>query len=215
VIDFNWEVLATATPAQAHLLRNLLQDHGIDAQLDDTVRGGLIDMSVSGYMETTLQVLVPADQLEAAEEVLAQVQDSLAEGVSLPELAQLEVAHGQDASWPACPHCARPRLARCPICETSGTHFDTAFLPENFEESPDSKLPTFICPTCDEPIRPDFLARCEWCGHRFGDGVALPQRASAPAPLLLAEVGLRAFIVMVGLLATLAAIFGWFYFVLR
>ena len=36
MIDFNWEVLATATPAQAHLLRNLLQDHGIDAQLDDT-----------------------------------------------------------------------------------------------------------------------------------------------------------------------------------
>jgi len=31
-----------------------------------------------------------------------------------------------------------------------------------------------ICPTCDEPFRPEHPKRCEWCGHEFPDGVDMP-----------------------------------------
>jgi len=31
-----------------------------------------------------------------------------------------------------------------------------------------------ICPTCDEPFRPEHPKRCEWCGHEFSDGVDMP-----------------------------------------
>jgi hypothetical protein len=31
-----------------------------------------------------------------------------------------------------------------------------------------------LCPTCDEPFHPQYLRRCEWCGHEFPDGVEMP-----------------------------------------
>jgi hypothetical protein len=35
-----------------------------------------------------------------------------------------------------------------------------------------SASPTLLlCPTCDEPFRPQFLRSCEACGHEFPDGV--------------------------------------------
>lgn len=216
--DGDWVVLAAASPAQAHMLKNLLHDNGIDSEVAEAGHPAEVELPApaSRYEERTSRVLVPPDQLDAAQEIFNQVHQALSQGVSLPALAELEAAHGQDSAWPACPHCSRPRLARCPICETSGTHFAEAFLPENLDESLDSpRRPMYLCPTCDEPLHPEFLARCEWCGHRFGDGVALPERSQGQPPLWLAELGLRAFIVMAGLAAMLAAIFGWFYFVLR
>jgi len=39
---------------------------------------------------------------------------------------------------------------------------------------PTSPPPMVLCPTCDEPFVPEYLERCEWCGHRFPDGAAPP-----------------------------------------
>lgn len=81
--------------------------------------------------------------------------------------------------WPACPHCNRPRLTSCPVCETAGTRFPRAYMPadvseDDGEDEPADKL-RVICSTCDEPFTPVFPARCEWCGHRFRDGRELPE----------------------------------------
>jgi hypothetical protein len=32
-----------------------------------------------------------------------------------------------------------------------------------------------LCPTCDEPFRPEFARRCGQCGHNFADGFDLPE----------------------------------------
>ena len=31
-----------------------------------------------------------------------------------------------------------------------------------------------LCPTCDEPVRPEFARRCGQCGHDFGAGFDVP-----------------------------------------
>jgi hypothetical protein len=71
-----------------------------------------------------------------------------------------------------------------------------------------------ICPTCDDPFVPEFPPRCEWCGHRFAD-------ASEPADVLVAPdfesiaYNGRILAVIAGMCAVLAAVIGWFYFILR
>jgi hypothetical protein len=37
-----------------------------------------------------------------------------------------------------------------------------------------ASAPMLICPTCDEPFHPQYLRRCEWCGHEFPDGMENP-----------------------------------------
>jgi hypothetical protein len=66
-----------------------------------------------------------------------------------------------------------------------------------------------LCPTCDEPFEPVYLARCEWCGHDFPDGIAPP-----PGPEDAAHrepPNMRVVVVMagiVGLAIALAIYFG-------
>lgn len=56
----------------------------------------------------------------------------------------------------------------CPVCKTSGSHFPWAD-PES--QPADSARPMVLCPTCDEPFTPQYLRRCEWCNHDFGEGL--------------------------------------------
>ena len=109
--------------------------------------------------------------------------------------------------WPRCPSCSRPRHTACPVCQTAGSDFLPAFDPLGpGTDDEDQQHSLVICPTCDEPFRPVYLKRCEWCGHRFADGRDLP-----PAPLLtspFAEMNGRAWIVLVGVLLTIGALVG-------
>jgi len=137
------------------------------------------------------------------------VRRNVEEGPSSEELDELEaIADRNSVDWPECPHCRRPRQTSCPVCETAGTKFAQAFMPDDASvieplEGGDRQKLLVLCPTCDEPFAPEFLARCEWCGHRFGDGrepaVALFPSALEP------EVNGRVWIVIVGLAIVLAA----------
>ena len=107
--------------------------------------------------------------------------------VAEDELEDEETDDGDgDAEWPVCPHCRRPRMTSCPICETSGSDFAPAFVPrlaaeaddEPQDESSESRPLAVLCPTCDEPFAPRFPAQCEWCGHRFRDGYPVLKTAS-------------------------------------
>lgn len=39
--------------------------------------------------------------------------------------------------------------------------------------------PMLLCPTCDEPVRPELARRCSQCGHDFGAGFDVAE--SSPA----------------------------------
>jgi hypothetical protein len=116
------------------------------------------------------------------------------------------------APWPTCPDCSRRRLTSCPVCETAGTGFPRAFMPERRDEggvsSPENLF--VLCTICDEPFVPEFPAHCEWCGHRFADGRELPPRQASEL-----EMDSRAWIVIVGLVAVLAAMAMSFLYIAR
>ncbi|MBI3467244.1 MAG: DUF2007 domain-containing protein [Planctomycetes bacterium] len=214
-------IYRAASLPQAQLLRNLLEDAGIEAMVvNDALQG------VSGELPlgwTTLARVVVAEVDAARARRLAEDFDIVAspypnendaDSTALTEQTPLPV-------WPVCPQCDRRRTAVCPVCGTSGTDFPlgwgdatagtvelneaTADLATDDEEAEDLLV---ICPGCDESFRPGFLQRCEWCGHPFEAGV---EEDRGPPELLnprtLATIGA---LVIIG-----AALFAYFAFILR
>lgn len=223
-------IYVAANLPQAYALKNLLAEHGITAYVsNDTLNAvhfAVGDLFVRGtggpgFYDTAPGVVVLEENAVEARRIALEAERAVQQGLPSPELAQLEAEAGEDAEWPSCPHCGRPRLTSCPVCETAGTHFAEAFMPDNeraetADAAGDHPRLLVICPTCDEPFAPEFPARCEWCGHRFADGYEPPPvDLHATPPFLSAEVNRAATIVMLGLAAVLAAVFGWFYYILR
>ena len=209
-----------ASRGQAYTLKNLLVEHGIAAQVSNDFASGDLYAGDSTSHRNAPCVVVPEQDAERASQILEDAASAIEQGLPSPELAQLEAEAGEDGEWPACPHCGRGRLTSCPVCETAGTQFAEAFMPDF---GPDDEEPAndrenalmVLCPTCDEPFVPQFPSRCEWCGHRFRDGYEPPPGDLQRVPRLSAYgVGSRVVIVTLGLIAFGAALFGWFYYVL-
>ncbi len=122
-----------------------------------------------------------------------------------PDDDESEEPHGEPkvVNWPMCPHCRRPRQTSCPICQTAGNQFPEAFLPDRepaaSEDANESARLYVLCPTCDEPFAPEFLARCEWCGHQFRDGRETPPPSPLTSPF--EDVNPRVWILVAGLVA--------------
>ena len=218
--DRHRAIYIAANAEQAHMLRNLLTEAGIASfvtndTLVDPAGWAARAAGGPGFVPTLPTIVVHEDDAEEARELLIEAEESIESGMLSTELTQLVDETGDEPGWPQCPHCARPRLATCPICETSGTDFAEAFLPEeDTTESPDRRL--VICPTCDEVFAPKFPARCEWCGHRFGDGEELRvYPLLTPNSEAFQEFNGRATFLIFAIAALAAVIVGWFYYVLR
>jgi hypothetical protein len=87
-------------------------------------------------------------------------------------------------------------------CEES-----TSAVPQSSSFSP---LPTILlCPTCDEPFAPQYLRRCEWCGHEFPDGVEMdfPPRESPAVSLRIIFTIAALVILVIFLIAYMAWLF--------
>ena len=221
--DRHRAIYIAANAQQAHLLRNLLAEAGIDSFVTNETLDGVHfafgDWMVRaaggpGFGPTLPRIVVHEDDAEKARELLLEAEDAVGGGAMAIELTQLVDETGEEPHWPLCPHCSRPRLATCPVCKTSGTDFAEAFLPEQEEGVADRRL--VICPTCDEVFTPKYPARCEWCGHHFGDGYE--PRSSLPlmtTPVVLQELNGRAGILILVMVAMTVTILGWFSYVLR
>lgn len=223
----NYRVIYVADNVpQAEDLRQALARHRITAFLltesldeNDFVAGEDLELAetIPGNNPDGPKIVVRRDDAEiAAKVVLDTLAGWQAARQSLPRLAEIAVAHGDQADWPSCPHCNRPRLTTCPVCQTSGTDFPAAFLPETDESAEgDHDAVMVLCPTCDEPFAPRFPARCEWCGHRFRDGYE--PRPSSPGTYssLFEDFNSRVMIVLVATAIVSAAVISWFFYVLR
>lgn len=107
----------------AYALRDRLAESGIKAVvLTDSSDAGA---GRSGGMSVSARVAVDPSDAESARHI-AQVFDRL----SAERPTGLPAAGCKTAvaipGWPECPECGTPRIARCPICETTGTHFTEA-----------------------------------------------------------------------------------------
>ncbi len=78
------------------------------------------------------------------------------------------------------------------------------------DDTPEPDAPTMLtCTTCDEPFVPDYLKRCEWCGHAFPDGFEYEPPADLPEPL-----NARILFVFFMLAAGVLALLGWLAYVM-
>ena len=89
--------------------------------------------------------------------------------------ADFRAAHSGFGRIPGLPECGE---ASGPCCGPGGCHSehvqDEDPEPEaESEPTSPAAAPMVLCPTCDEPFIPQYLLRCEWCGHEFPDGVEL------------------------------------------
>jgi hypothetical protein len=220
------EVYRAKSDADAHFLRNRLEDNGIRAEVFNSMleRG----MWQGEYCwATAARVMVLSRDAAKAREIAA-------EHDSLPRLPGSELDSAANPPWfadgPVCPQCDEPRKTFCPVCHTSGTEFTMAdsgysVVPEldadsgpmscgcgscgcgsghethdeGASETDEPPPVLLLCLTCDEAFEPQYLRRCEWCGHEFDDGVEPPEEASdeppdstSPAATLLLAVAVLA-----------------------
>jgi hypothetical protein len=213
-------VYAASTSQEAHLLKNLLEEAGIQAIVTNDLLQGGSGIDVLGW-PTLARVVVSAEDAPAALRIASEF-DKRAESPLESPAWEGPSPPGPDA-WPTCPECGRRRLTRCPACGTSGTDFlsgdanlsgasglaatagqgpccgpagctSTGPVPEGEAQS------LVLCPTCDEPFAPQYPRRCEWCGHEFADGY---EADSSPPP---AETQLNARVLVAIMAITVLAI---------
>ena len=161
---------------EAHLLRNALEGAGIKAVVTNAVLEGGSGVDIVGW-PTLPSVLVAAEDAQAARRMALAFERSLFDGEDTQaEEAEKPEEPGVPSWWPRCPGCGAPRLVQCRSCGTAGTGFRLADQTES-EPSPQPAGGLVICPTCDEAMAAAYLQECEWCGHRFADGLPPPQDA--------------------------------------
>ena len=204
------EIYTAATPLDAHELKNLLADEGIEALVvNDNLQAAAGEVPL-GWV-TAARVLVGDEHAARARTIAEQFDRQIVAARRDGRTANLESRETPAVSHADCPRCGRPRTAVCPICQTAGAHFLSGDMPPSEEEAVGAPQ-LLICPICDEPFEPGYLPRCEWCGYDF-----VPEAPPAP-PIEEPAVeppNVRVIAAAVGMLAALAAVFGYFIWLFR
>lgn len=204
------EIYAAATPFEAHELKNLLAEDDIEAVVvNDALQAAAGEVPLG--WATAARVLVAEQDAERARKI-AEEFDRQMVAARRDRRAERDEARETPITYAACPRCGRPRTAVCPICQTAGANFLSGDMPAGEEAGGGPQL--LICPICDEPFEPGYLPRCEWCGHEF------ERKAPAEAAVEGAEAkteppNVRVIAAAVGMLAVIAAVFGYFVWLFR
>lgn len=201
-------IYSADNPQQAHLLRSLLADEGIQAWVvNDAIQiaGGELPVGWRGAAKVAVGDDDAVVAREFAENFDHQAQRHHFETPDADESDEADESPFETTAWPLCPSCGEPRSARCPLCGESGSHFRAADGPY---PTPNNEA-LFLCPSCDDCITPEWYRLCARCGHDFGRGLEIQQ---PPANRL--ELSLRmltAVLIVLGLAAVLAGYFVWLF----
>ena len=171
------QIYTTADSAQATALVNLLSEQGIMALVvNEDLQSGSSELL--GPRALPRIVVREADE-QAAREIAQRFDQQVVEQ-SVQEALPVESDPVESdtpitvEAWPLCPSCREPRHTTCRVCGTAGSEFpraDAEYSPPITEEGKSSPRMHLICTTCDEPFVPEFLRRCQWCSHDFGEGL--------------------------------------------
>jgi hypothetical protein len=194
-------IYSADNPQQAHLLRSLLEDEGIQAWVvNDAIQiaGGELPVG----WRAAAKVVVSNEQAAAARQ-FAEAFDHKAQQHFFEPSAQQDGSSDDNSpsAWPTCPACNQLRSARCPICGESGVDYPAAYSGPTDKNNE----PLFLCPSCDECIAPEWYRLCARCGHDFGAGLEI--KKAEPAAIY---IPLRVLIVLVVLLSLVTTIIGYF-----
>lgn len=210
------------TIEQAHLLRNLLEEQGITAWVQNEVLGAAVGGLPPG-MTTLPRVDVANHDAARARQLVDAFDRQLRVGPPPEDDAFSDTRTASDVTpapdwtgWPCCPDCGQRRNTHCPICHDAGNEFPLAeynvaaptAVPAEQGENRVASLQLLVCSVCDEAFHPRFYRRCAWCGHDFEDGV---ETENLPRE----RIGERAVLVMVALGALAMLMFGYLWFLFR
>lgn len=175
-------IFVARMPTQAHLLKNLLEQCGIEATVTGDVLQG-VQGAVPMGTPTAARVLVAAEHVEAARRLVNEFErrDREAASVGSDEWAANGAVTSAIDVAPHCPECNAPRAAVCPYCKTQSAEFPQAEPDPVLDEAAENDQPTMlICTTCDEPFesRSRYVRYCQSCGHDFGRGVIVREAVS-------------------------------------
>jgi len=120
-------IYVARTPQQAHLLRNLLDESGIRAQVHNSVLEGGAGVDIVGW-PTMARVVVERGDAITARRMAVEFDMAAAVDPSSRQWIETEQdnVYQEPRPWPECPDCSAPRLTVCPICGTAGTDFPQA-----------------------------------------------------------------------------------------
>ena len=196
------EIYRAANAQQAQLLRNMLEERGIQAfVVNDFMQGAGGDLPL-GWTAAP-QVLVAEEDVSKGR-LIAEQFDATMRGDSSVATEEFDVADDDWKDWPLCPNCRWRRDVLCDICGSRGTKFALADL----VDEPDRQSVLLHCDTCDDHFRPQFFRICHHCGHDYGSGLELqPVQQEIPLP----ENTRRTWLVAGGLVAFSAAIIIYLY----
>jgi hypothetical protein len=163
---------------QANLLRNLLEDQGISAWVqNDMIQSAAGDLPLGWRGDC--QVVVRDSDADEARNLALEFEERLRNEpqTAVAEEGDIYAATDTWDNWPKCPDCGETRHTRCPLCGQAGTRFPLVDL----EQSKRGELVLLMCEACDEPFRPQFYRLCHRCGHNFGQGLELIEQGTASA----------------------------------
>ena len=154
-------IYAARTATDAHQLRNLLVEAGIQATVTNTVLEGGSGVDIIGW-PTLARVAVAKKDAERARQMALEFDRRIAATALAPEE---EAPEGEPPptvpdGWPRCPRCGARRATRCPICGTAGTDF--AQVDPEFVGAPDP----------DEDAQPISSCGCGSGGCSHGQSAA-------------------------------------------
>jgi len=221
-------IYRAGTPEDAYLLKNLLADAGIRAEvINDTLTGG--SARIVGW-SVLPAVMVNQDDAQAARQMAVEFDRQDIQSMKAAEPADFEADEPRPDKlpddWPMCPQCDRRRTTACPFCGTSGTDFQPADrMPEETGEergeeggnssatqSPALYAALRLCPTCDEPFSPCYLPVCEGCGHVFDAG-AIDSTDNLTRPV--DTINFRVVVALLATIGLIVAMVGYFVWLFR
>jgi hypothetical protein len=198
------EIYRADSIQQAHLLVGFLEDYDIEAKViadAEVVAGGRLGWA------SLARIVVPKEQAAAARQLVLKFEDELREGkLRIPDKSGLDDEDDVWEEWPTCPACGQKRQALCSICGTAGTDFPLM----DIIRSGGREQVLLFCQTCDDHFRPKFYRLCHACGHDYGEGIPL----GTAGPTDREPISPRVWIVVGGVAAVLAAIVGYFAWIL-
>jgi hypothetical protein len=149
---------------QAHLLKNLLEESGIEAVVSGDVLSDGTGVDAVGWA-TAARVVVAEEDAAAARGLAEEFDRRGAEPTGPLEFPEPEP--DELTEWPTCPECGARRTTTCPVCHTPGTDF------------PEADPHFAALPELEEGAQPVSSCGCGSGGCRPGEGQGAEPSGSA------------------------------------
>jgi predicted RNA-binding Zn-ribbon protein involved in translation (DUF1610 family) len=120
-------IYSARTVPDAHQLRNILLEAGIEAFVTSEALDGAVGSDILGGAASA-RVAVAENDAGLARQIALEFDRRIAAGLNAPreETPEVEAPPRRPDVWPRCPQCDALRITRCPVCQTAGTDFALA-----------------------------------------------------------------------------------------